>query len=41
VRPDEETRITANGDSLMPATYATTLSAQNVADLIAYLETLE
>jgi len=31
----------ANGDSLMPATYATTLSAQNVADLIAYLETLE
>lgn len=31
----------ANGDSLMPAIYATTLSAQNVADLIAYLETLE
>lgn len=31
----------ANGDSLMPAIYATSLSAQNVADLIAYLETLQ
>jgi mono/diheme cytochrome c family protein len=31
----------ANGQSIMPALYATTLSAQNVADLIAYLETLE
>ena len=31
----------ATGESLMPGTFATTLSAQNVADLIAYLETLE
>lgn len=31
----------ANGQSIMPAIYANTLSAQNVADLIAYLETLE
>ncbi len=31
----------ANGVSIMPGIYATTLSAQNVADLIAYLETLQ
>jgi mono/diheme cytochrome c family protein len=31
----------ANGASVMPHTFATTLSAQNVADVIAYLDTIK